>query len=96
MKVLLVDDTRTLLSLIQVYLMGWQIEFHEAKDGLEGLAKARDLLQLGAYQPGHDAELDLAVRLAPQITQFLQQDMHERAPLGECQARLQTLLPQGA
>ncbi len=43
MKVLLVDDTRTLLSLIQVYLMGWQLEFHEAKDGLEGLARAREL-----------------------------------------------------
>ena len=41
MKVLLVDDTRTLLSLIQVYLMGWNIEFVEAKDGVEGLAAAR-------------------------------------------------------
>ena len=27
--------------------------------------KARDLIQLGAYAPGHDAELDLAVRLHP-------------------------------
>ena len=42
MKVLLVDDTRTLLSLIQVYLMGWSITFVEAKDGLEGLKKARE------------------------------------------------------
>ncbi len=57
------------------------------------LAKARDLLALGAYQPGHDAELDLAVRLAPQITQFLQQDMHERAPIPECRAHLQALVP---
>jgi flagellar export protein FliJ len=29
--------------------------------------KARDLIQLGAYQPGHDAELDTAVRLQPQM-----------------------------
>jgi len=57
------------------------------------LAKARDLLALGAYQPGHDAELDLAVRLAPQINQFLQQDMHERAPIAECRAHLQALVP---
>ena len=27
--------------------------------------KARDLIQLGAYAPGHDAELDAAVRAAP-------------------------------
>jgi flagellum-specific ATP synthase len=57
------------------------------------LTKARDLLALGAYQPGHDAELDLAVRLGPQITQFLQQDMHERAPIAECRAHLQALVP---
>ncbi|MBL8340726.1 MAG: FliI/YscN family ATPase [Rubrivivax sp.] len=56
------------------------------------LAKARDLLQLGAYQPGHDAELDLAVRLAPQLSVFLQQDMHERAPLADSRAQLQALV----
>jgi flagellum-specific ATP synthase len=44
-------------------------------------SKARDLIQLGAYTPGHDAELDLAVRLQPQMATMLQQDMHERAPL---------------
>jgi twitching motility two-component system response regulator PilG len=67
MKVLLVDDTRTLLSLIQVYLMGWQIEFHEAKDGLEGLAKAKeirpDLIVSDVRMPGMDGfELCAAVR----------------------------------
>jgi flagellum-specific ATP synthase len=29
---------------------------------LSKVNKARDLIQLGAYQPGHDAELDTAVR----------------------------------
>jgi flagellum-specific ATP synthase len=38
--------------------------------------KARDLIQLGAYTPGHDAELDAAVRAQPQIVAMLQQDMH--------------------
>jgi flagellum-specific ATP synthase len=38
--------------------------------------KARDLIQLGAYTPGHDAELDAAVRAHPQIVAMLQQDMH--------------------
>jgi twitching motility two-component system response regulator PilG len=67
MKVLLVDDTRTLLSLIQVYLMGWQLEFHEAKDGLEGLAKARELrpalVVTDVRMPGMDGfELCAAIR----------------------------------
>ena len=54
--------------------------------------KARDLIQLGAYQSGHDAELDLAVRLQPQMNELLQQDMHERAPLASSQARLYELM----
>jgi twitching motility two-component system response regulator PilG len=67
MKVLLVDDTRTLLSLIQVYLMGWQIEFVEAKDGAEGLAKAREhrpaLVISDVRMPGMDGfELCAALR----------------------------------
>ena len=67
MRVLLVDDTRTLLSLIQVYLMGWQLEFHEAKDGLEGLARARELrpalVVTDIRMPGMDGfELCAAIR----------------------------------
>jgi flagellum-specific ATP synthase len=52
------------------------------------LNKARDLIQLGAYQPGHDAELDLAVQLQPQMNALLQQDMHERAELDMSCAQL--------
>ncbi len=67
MKVLLVDDTRTLLSLIQVYLLGWQLEFVEARDGVEGLAKARehkpDLIISDIRMPGMDGfEFCAAVR----------------------------------
>lgn len=72
MRVLLVDDTRTLLSLIQVYLMGWQIEFLEAKDGLEGLAKAKghkpNLVISDVRMPGMDGfELCAAIRADPDL-----------------------------
>ena len=50
--------------------------------------KARDLIQLGAYVPGHDAELDQAVRLHPKLNTLLQQDMHEPATLDDSFARL--------
>jgi flagellum-specific ATP synthase len=43
--------------------------------------KARDLIQLGAYQSGHDAELDAAVRTHAAIVSLLQQNMHEPASL---------------
>jgi flagellum-specific ATP synthase len=48
--------------------------------------KARDLIQLGAYVPGGDLELDLAVRQHDRITMLLQQDMHQSATLdSSCQ-----------
>jgi flagellum-specific ATP synthase len=50
--------------------------------------KARDLIQLGAYVSGHDAELDQAVRLQPALSALLQQDMHEPATLDDSFARL--------
>jgi flagellum-specific ATP synthase len=51
------------------------------------LQKARDLIQIGAYQPGHDAELDLAVRSQDAMLALLRQDTAERADLaGSVQA----------
>ncbi len=54
--------------------------------------KARDLIQLGAYQSGHDAELDQAVRLHPALSALLQQDMHEPAALDDSCTRLCALV----
>lgn len=39
--------------------------------------KSRDLLSMGAYVPGGDPELDLAVRTWPAIQSFLQQDSEQ-------------------
>jgi flagellum-specific ATP synthase len=58
---------------------------------LARLSKARDLIQLGAYQPGHDAELDAAVRAQAQLRALLQQDTWQRAPFADCLAQLQQL-----
>ena len=54
--------------------------------------KARDLIQLGAYAPGHDSELDNAVRLHAPMTQFLQQDMHQPATLADSVQRLTAVM----
>jgi flagellum-specific ATP synthase len=44
-------------------------------------SKAKDLIQLGAYAPGNDHDLDQAVRLHPAMVAMLQQDMHLPARL---------------
>ncbi len=72
MKVLLVDDTRTLFSLLQVYLLGWQMEFVVATDGVEGLARAREhkpaLVITDVRMPGMDGfELTAAIRADPDL-----------------------------
>ncbi len=56
--------------------------------------KARDLIQLGAYAPGHDADLDKAVSMQPQILALLQQDMHEAAALDPSVIQLVTTMAQ--
>ena len=54
--------------------------------------KARDLIQLGAYAPGHDADLDLAVRLHEPMNQLLQQGMREPALLADSLAHLHAVV----
>ena len=49
------------------------------KQMLSRYQRNRDLISVGAYAPGHDAQLDKAVALYPRIEAFLQQTMDERA-----------------
>jgi len=59
-----------------------------ARQALSKVTKARDLIQLGAYTPGADPELDAAVKMSPKLTALLQQDMHERATMAESKHQL--------
>ena len=64
-----------------------------ARQWLAKFNKARDLIQLGAYAPGSDPELDAAVRVHPQLLALLQQDMHDRATLAASKGQLLALKP---
>jgi CheY-like chemotaxis protein len=72
MKVLIVDDTHTLRSLIQVFLLARGWEFFEARDGAEGLERARsvkpDLVISDVKMPVMDGfELCAAIRSDPAL-----------------------------
>ena len=54
--------------------------------------RSRELITIGAYAPGSDAQTDLAIQLMPQIERFLRQETHERASLVESRADLDRLL----
>ncbi|HYR24383.1 MAG TPA: flagellum-specific ATP synthase FliI, partial [Aquabacterium sp.] len=55
-------------------------------------SKARDLIQLGAYVPGHDHDLDMAVRLHQDMVRLLQQGMHTPASLVESVGELHRIV----
>ncbi len=64
-----------------------------ARQWLSKFNRARDLIQLGAYVPGADPELDAAVRVNPQLMTLLQQDMHDGASLIASSQQLLRLNP---
>lgn len=51
-------------------------------------ARSEDLIRIGAYKAGADAELDRALRAMPSLRQFLEQDITERVGLEETIQRL--------
>lgn len=54
--------------------------------------RAADLLAVGAYAPGNDAQLDRAIALNPAMRAFLQQTMHDVCQLDAAADGLATLL----
>ena len=52
----------------------------------------RDLINIGAYNAGSDAGLDLAIRANPLLKRFLQQSMHEKVSYEDSQKELEYLM----
>lgn len=66
----------------------WAYRFREL---LAAYRDAEDLINIGAYVPGSNAEVDLAVRMMPEFNAFLKQDLREAAPFAETVHRLSQL-----
>lgn len=58
---------------------------------LASWADMEDLVNIGAYAKGANAEFDVAFETKPRIDEFLQQDMHEATTIEETTRRLRAL-----
>ncbi len=54
----------------------------------------RDLIAVGAYEPGSSDQIDLAISAMPALREFLHQDMHTRFDLRDSLDDLLSLFPQ--
>ncbi|MHC8290447.1 flagellar protein export ATPase FliI [Pseudomonas sp. XS1P51] len=70
-----------------------QRKAQQLKQTLSRYQRNRDLISVGAYAPGHDAQLDRAVGLYPHIERFLQQRINDRASVEETLSGLNLLFP---
>src|SRR5690348_5405017 len=67
----------------------------EVRRLMGALRDVKELIEIGAYQPGTDALVDRARELAPAIDAFLQQPVEESTPAPEAWAWLQRIVRGG-
>jgi flagellum-specific ATP synthase len=58
------------------------------RDAMATHQRAEDLINLGAYVGGANPKLDAAIRLRPQLLDFLKQDSAAHSPFEETMVRL--------
>ncbi len=63
----------------------------ELREMLAVYREARDLINIGAYQPGSNPQIDRAIALNPKINAFLRQPVNEPMPFAAAVATLQGL-----
>jgi flagellum-specific ATP synthase len=68
----------------------------EARRALSAYSNMEELIRIGAYRQGADAEVDRAIVLNPALEDFLAQDPHDATGLDESFARLGQILSEAA
>jgi FliI/YscN family ATPase len=61
------------------------------REALSTYQQSEDLIQLGAYVSGANPQLDAAIRVRPQMLNFLRQEVEGKSPLVETVTRMQAL-----
>ncbi len=61
------------------------------REAMATYQRAEDLINLGAYAAGSNPKLDSAIRVRPQLIEFLRQDASANAPLADTLTRMKQL-----
>ncbi len=61
------------------------------KDVIASYEKERDLILIGAYEPGTDPKVDYAIDKIEEVETFLKQDVHAKITLEEAATELQDM-----
>lgn len=70
---------------------GEQASARRIRESMAILRQSEDLINLGAYVGGSNPRLDAAIRVRPQLNEFLRQGSHEVSPLDQTLARMDQL-----
>ena len=68
-----------------------KIAAQKLREALATYQRSEDLISLGAYASGSNPKLDAAIRLRPQLLDFLKQDAQANAPFDQTLARMSEL-----
>ncbi|MEO8659302.1 MAG: FliI/YscN family ATPase [Bryobacteraceae bacterium] len=63
----------------------------KVREALAVYDESRDIIELGAYTAGTNPRLDSSLRMQPQITEFLRQDVTRKSTLGVTSAAMQLI-----
>ncbi|NUP99354.1 MAG: FliI/YscN family ATPase [Armatimonadetes bacterium] len=63
------------------------------REALATYSENEDLINIGAYKPGSNAQIDLSIKKRDAIVGFLRQGVHEQATFSESLARLLAMFP---
>ena len=63
----------------------------KVREAMAAYEESKDLIDLGAYAPGTNPQLDAAIRVRPEITAFLKQDTQVDAPVADSLGRLKAI-----
>lgn len=73
-----------------------QAEILRFRQWFSAYQQNRDLIAIGAYQPGTDPRIDEAIRMHPGLLDFLRQSMHEPVDLATSLSQLHTITEGGS